>query len=891
MECLMHVLAHLCVLWAYACVCIPVVSVRADDCLMISEVNSDNPKFDTHEFVELYHTSGQSTSLQGYTLVLYNGNGNTAYRVIDLTGHATNSWGFFLIGSLELTPRPGVALPPNSIQNGPDAVALFGPGAEPIEVGSLVRSEGLVDALVYATRRGADVEGLASVLTPGSPPFLEDPAMYEEDESIQRCLETGHHWAFRVAPPTPGRSNQCEPPVPTMACIDELRLGGVVTSRHVELNIAMELGPMALLVFDGQTGEVRKTSEIGGSGQSSRLLSVSMDTSLTGSSSGAVALYEGRVVDVLTGGVLGQPIDAFVFSTSPEAINATLLETLTPGRQPYILTPGWEEGLSLSRCGDAHWTRDSGLFIEAIPTPGQPNRCAWPQICPHGIVIPGGTPLPPLPPWLGADFLLNELNSDSPGAAENTEFIEIWHPSGARTSLDGVWLLLINGQTGRPYREISLSDHYTDADGYFLIGSEGVQPRPSIVLPPNTVQNGPDAVAIYRSDDPPSQHAEDSVPTFGLLDAMVYRAPGNDKNASVLTEALTPYQLPLLEYPQALPGDESISRCQGRPNTLSAFRVGPPTPNAKNICPRPPSPEGLAINEVGGGLGPNHTQESMFVELIGPPETSLDGLVVMVFEGGTREAIPLEGRIGDDGLFLLNHTSGTDAVVLCYGVGVCDADSEILDSVIFTDVPLHLKKLPASTGHINPAIRAVADGRISLSRCSCCEHNSPSSWITSSPTPGLTNHCPSPAYSSSIHLCLEPQAHDEQEEATGNQTSSNLSPVITDCSGEVAVYLEQQCNCGITALYLQGVNVSCVSGLMYLQGSIPALSEHQRALITHTTSSTHSCARTGSVALAVGLVLSAVFMMLMGAALFLYLYRRKRPMDYSSMELSEHVEL
>ena len=48
-----------------------------------------------------------------------------------------------------------------------------------------------------------------------------------------------------------------------------------------------------------------------------------------------------------------------------------------------------------------------------------------------------------------------------------------------------------------------------------------------------------------------------------------------------------------------------------------------------------------------------------------------------------------------------------DAVVLCYGVGVCDLDSEILDSVIFTDVPLHLKNLPATTGHINPAIRCV----------------------------------------------------------------------------------------------------------------------------------------------------------------------------------------
>ncbi|KAL2078254.1 hypothetical protein ACEWY4_025939 [Coilia grayii] len=881
------VMARMTVLCA-CLVCVCLVCVRAESCLMISEVNSDNPKFDTHEFVELFHSSGARTSLHGYTLVLYNGNGNQAYRIIDLSGHTTDDRGFFLIGSMELNPRPSVLLPPNSIQNGPDAVALYGPDAGTFEVGEHVRAHGLVDALVYATRRGGDVEELASILTPRWPPFLEDPSLFEEDESIQRCLETEHHWAFHVAPPTPGRANECVPPSPTLARIEELRLGGLVTSRHVELSIATEMGAMALLAFDGQTGQVRRTADIAGSGQSSRLLSVLIDTSGTGSSSGAVALYEGKVEDVLARSLM-QPVDAFVFTEDPESLNATLLESLTPGRQPYTLTYGWEDGLSLSRCGVADWSRDSGTFMEAVSTPSVANLCPWPKICPHDIVFPDGTPAPTVQPWLGADFLLNELNSDSPGAAENTEFIEIWHPSGTRTSLEDVWLLLINGQTGRPYREISLSGYFTDADGYFLIGSNGLQPQPNVVLPPNIVQNGPDAVALYRSKEPPS--AQEGVPTLGLLDAVVYRAPGNDKSAQVLTEALTPFQLPLLEDPQALPGDESISRCQGRPQTLDAFRVGPPTPMAKNVCPRPPSPEGLAINEVGGALGPNYTQESMFVELIGPPRTSLVGLVVMVFEGGTREAIPLKGSIGDDGLFLLNHTSGTDAVVLCYGVGVCDADSEILDSVIFTDVPLHLKNLPATTGHINPAIRAVADGRISLTRCSCCEHNSPSSWITSSPTPGLPNHCPSPTYSSTIHLCLEPQPLDGQDQAGSNHTNTSVEPVSTDCSGEVAVYLEQQCNCGITTLYLQGVNVSCVSGLMYLQGSIPALSEHQRALITHTTSSTHSCMRTGSLALPVGIVLGVIFLMLMGVALFLFLYRRKRPMDYSSMELSEHVEL
>lgn len=59
--------------------------------------------------------------------------------------------------------------------------------------------------------------------------------------------------------------------------------------------------------------------------------------------------------------------------------------------------------------------------------------------------------------------------------------------------------------------------------------------------------------------------------------------------------------------------------------------------------------------------------------------------------------------------------------------------------------------------------RSVEDGPVSLSRCSCCEARSPSSWTSSSPTPRLTNICPSPAFSSDLNLCLAPLSGDWQE--------------------------------------------------------------------------------------------------------------------------------
>lgn len=190
-------------------------------------------------------------------------------------------------------------------------------------------------------------------------------------------------------------------------------------------------------------------------------------------------------------------------------------------------------------------------------------------------VIPGGTDSPPhLPPWGNSDFLINELNTDTPGAAEDAEYIELWHPSGRRVSLQGIWILLFSAHNNKPYREISLSGHSTTSKGYFLLGSDRLVPAPSLRLPPNTIQNGPDAVAIYRSPHGPPSVSQRGIPTKGLLDAVVYRQRGSDKAAQELSKALTPGQLPLLEDPEVLPGDESLSRCRGLfPYDLSAFSV------------------------------------------------------------------------------------------------------------------------------------------------------------------------------------------------------------------------------------------------------------------------------------------------------------------------------
>ncbi|XP_010887130.3 uncharacterized protein si:ch211-183d21.1 [Esox lucius] len=908
---------------AYA-VCL-VASVKGDHCLIISEVNADNPRLDTTEFVELYHTGGQRASLDGYTLVFYNGNGNIAYKVLDLKTHTTDDRGFFLVGSVDMVPKPAILLPPNTVQNGPDAIALYHTSAARYVEKMNATAVGLVDAIVYMTRRSGGAEVLAEMLTPGEQAFVEDEGVHEGDESIERCLESGESWVFQVALPSPGQRNHCKPPGPGAGTlrISELRLGGGQTDGFVELSKSQAAGPFVLLVLDGRTDTVSESVDVHTSGGG--LVHITIDKKkMKGDESWAVALYSGRASDFPVGSPLSQtqPLDAFVFAGPGDQPSNNLTETLIPGRKAYQLSARFGDGgLYLSRCGVASWTRDPGVFWEVPQTPGQPNQCPWPKICPHTTVVPGGTEVPPhLPPWSRGDFLISEVNADNPGSAEDGEFIELWHPSGRRVSLQAVWLLLFSGHNRKPYREISLTGHFTTAQGYFLVGSDRLVPAPSVRLPPNTIQNGPDAVALYRSPLGPPSASQAGIPTQGLLDVVVYRLRGSDKDAQELSDALTPGQLPLLEDPEVQPGDEALSRCNNLlPADLSAFVVAPPTPLRENSCPRPPPPpEGVVISEVGGARWTNHSQQRGFVELLGPPLTSLQGLVLTVFEehrAGTTMALPLTGMTDHNGFYLIGNVTGADqlfpvgatippngAVVLCSDtVTVCRAgttltNSTLRDTLVFSDDLKLLVKLSATRGQqVMPVLRSVDDGPLSLSRCSCCEARSPSSWTSSSPTPRLTNICPSPAFSSNIDICLAPLSGDWQERP------GNCSGLAQDHNEvDVAGYLEERCHCGISALYLQVANFSCVAGWLRVRGNIQALSDHQRGLILQT-SPTQGDTCTGpainrhissesALGLQIGLVLGVLVLLGLSAVLFAYLYKKRRPLDYYSMELNEHGE-
>ncbi|AUC77384.1 endonuclease [Olleya sp. Bg11-27] len=135
--------------------------------VVINELDCDTTfegnNIDNHEFIELL-SSVPNFALDGYVLVLFNGSfsGNdSSYFALDLDGYITDVNGLLLIGSDLVSPFPQIIIPPNLIQNGADAVALYLGDATDFLEGTLATQTDLVDALVYDTSDSNDTELMA----------------------------------------------------------------------------------------------------------------------------------------------------------------------------------------------------------------------------------------------------------------------------------------------------------------------------------------------------------------------------------------------------------------------------------------------------------------------------------------------------------------------------------------------------------------------------------------------------------------------------------------------------------------------------------------------------------------------------------------------------------
>ncbi|KAF1537575.1 hypothetical protein FQV20_0013663, partial [Eudyptula albosignata] len=937
--------------------------------LLINEVNADSPGEDTSEFVELYHTSGQTARLDGYYLVFYNGNGNRAYKVLNLQGKVTNSQGLFLIGSSSV--NPAIVIPKNTIQNGPDAVALYY-GKGNYKEGMSVTSYGLVDALVHKTKKMDRADTLVRVLTPGRDAFLEDSTFRTMDESIERCRGADSQWIFQVAMPTPGTDNHC-------ILTSQLNASVVLISEVLAASSSEEFefielqGPhstmlrdIVLVLIDGLTKDVYFTMDIYGKTSLDGLLLIGPAQSkapvdlpfpenttrpvLRGGPS-AIALYRGNSSSFVPGKALPVTglLDAFVYTNNEEP-NPELLETLTPGRLAYVEKRYQLGDVSMSQCNCCSVTRDSLSYILSRPTPGKFNDCpskrfsqtvsfclrvadcqewllkseeilmtlvqALDGSCSCGSLLPTSKPkaacqdlglvfttlltaksedqlsslllafktfletprlvsfdrrnitaesscfkdinVPDLSPGVPSEIpegtqepvqvaklLINEVNPDNPGGGEDAEYIELFYTGRTHFDLQGYWLVLYNGKNSRAYRVLDLSGHHTDELGYFLVGSSTMSPAPMIRLPPNTIQNGADAVALYYSNT--TFYAINmAVTAEGLVDAVVYTSQMPAK-ADQLVKVLVPGQRILYENDSHSTEDESLSRCHSLSGKIqSSFQVTTVTPLRENFCSSSSAlvPPAVRISELclAGGATPFG-----FVELEGKPGTSLRGLSLVFLgkEGKAHASVPLRGTIGVTGLFMfaLDGGHGHDGTNLTFkGIsaasegssaiavystslipGGTKATSEnLVDALVYTCEPSTAR---GHLGFLGPSYAVPCnDGRpVSLSRCACGNASTELQFAISDPTPGLQNSCPQDAFAVDFHLCL----------LTPNCSTWTLhhKKMLESLGRALVSSLEEKCSCGVSELYLQELNLMCVGSLVKVWGQMWAQQLEQQQSI------------------------------------------------------------
>ncbi|MCX2681012.1 endonuclease [Galbibacter sp. EGI 63066] len=177
--------------------------------LVINELDADTPGTDTAEFIEIFDGGSGNTSLDGFVVVLYNGNGDSVYNTFDLNGYETNAEGYFVLGN-EGVANVSLTFGSNGLQNGADAVGLYQGSPSDYPIGSTVSTVGLIDAVVYGTDDADDTE-LLVLLNAGEPQLNENAQGDKDNESLQR-IPNGQGGlrntsSFVTASPSPGTEN------------------------------------------------------------------------------------------------------------------------------------------------------------------------------------------------------------------------------------------------------------------------------------------------------------------------------------------------------------------------------------------------------------------------------------------------------------------------------------------------------------------------------------------------------------------------------------------------------------------------------------------------------------------------------------------------------------
>lgn len=173
-------------------------------------------------------------------------------------------------------------------------------------------------------------------------------------------------------------------------------------------------------------------------------------------------------------------------------------------------------------------------------------------------------------------LLINEIDADDSGQ-DDEEFIELYNTSNeASIVLDPYLLVLFNGNATDDvsYLTLDLSGASVPPNGFYVIGNPAVNPDVSVTG--NSIQNGADAVGLYRADA--SAFPDDTSPTTtGLEDAFVYST--GDAEDTALLSALGEST----QYDEDENGNKDTESIQRFPDGSETIVITTPTPSVQNL--------------------------------------------------------------------------------------------------------------------------------------------------------------------------------------------------------------------------------------------------------------------------------------------------------------------
>jgi len=177
------------------------------------------------------------------------------------------------------------------------------------------------------------------------------------------------------------------------------------------------------------------------------------------------------------------------------------------------------------------------------------------------------------------DLIINEVDCYQPG--DSLEFVEIYDGGVGNYPLDGFAIAFYDGSTDQIYYSVDLNGYTTDTAGYFVLGNPAIT-EADINFPVGTLQNGADAVALYK-EEATNLPVGTPVTTTNLEDALVY---GTNDPVDVQLLSLLNIGQPQINEDDL--GDMATHTCSRLPNgsggqrNTYTYEAALPTPGAAN---------------------------------------------------------------------------------------------------------------------------------------------------------------------------------------------------------------------------------------------------------------------------------------------------------------------